>query len=521
VKQQYDIAVIGSGFAGSLMAMIAHRLGRSVVLIEKGSHPRVVIGESSTPLSTLLLDELVTRYNLPLVKPLTKWGSWQRTYPNIACGLKRGFSFFHHQLDRDNDSINQEDRQLLVAASPHDDIADTHWFRADFDHFLIERAREIGVDYIDKLNIITCKREGQNWKLVGERDTLNLHIQARILIDASGPRGFLHRALGLEEQPLPDFPQTSSLHSHFSGVRRFQDTSGWPVESAPYPLDDAALHHVFDGGWIWVLRFNNGWTSAGIAATESVARRFHLQDREPAWYRLLESLPLVREQFSDARPMMPFTYSPRLSYLSSTIAGDHWAMLPSAAGFFDPLLSTGIPLTLLGIVRLATLLEENWESATLPALFSNYAEHTRSELLATAQLIAALYRNMADFTMFRSLSMLYFAASSYAETARWLNKPELANGFLLHEDPVFGPECRRLLALANNPLNPADKQYLTDHIYLLIEQFDVAGVCKRPRNHCYPLDATDLIASAHKLGVTREEIDALLERSGFLARRPG
>jgi FADH2 O2-dependent halogenase len=58
LKDRFDIAVAGSGFAGSLMAMIARQLGLSVILLERGRHPRVVIGESSTPLSNLLLEEL-------------------------------------------------------------------------------------------------------------------------------------------------------------------------------------------------------------------------------------------------------------------------------------------------------------------------------------------------------------------------------------------------------------------------------------------------------------------------------
>ena len=36
MNAHHDIAVVGSGFAGSLLAMIARRLGHSVVLIEKG-----------------------------------------------------------------------------------------------------------------------------------------------------------------------------------------------------------------------------------------------------------------------------------------------------------------------------------------------------------------------------------------------------------------------------------------------------------------------------------------------------
>ena len=84
MTHRYDIAVTGSGFAGSLIAMIARRLGYSVLLLEKGKHPRITIGESSTPLANLLLEELADRYDLPAIRPLSKWGSWQHTYPQIA-----------------------------------------------------------------------------------------------------------------------------------------------------------------------------------------------------------------------------------------------------------------------------------------------------------------------------------------------------------------------------------------------------------------------------------------------------
>ena len=121
--------------------MIAKRLGYSVVLLERGQHPRVVIGESSTPLANLLLEELCRRYDLPAIAPLAKWGSWQRNYPYIGCGLKRGFTFYHRRLDKPDDPNTSCDNQLLVAASPHDEIADTHWYRADFDSILWNKLR--------------------------------------------------------------------------------------------------------------------------------------------------------------------------------------------------------------------------------------------------------------------------------------------------------------------------------------------------------------------------------------------
>ena len=84
----FDIAVIGSGFAGSLFAIVCRRLGRSVVLVERGTHPRFAIGESSSPLANLLLEELCDRYGLSRIRPLSAWGSWQRQYPGNRMRLE-------------------------------------------------------------------------------------------------------------------------------------------------------------------------------------------------------------------------------------------------------------------------------------------------------------------------------------------------------------------------------------------------------------------------------------------------
>ena len=80
------------------MAMIAHRLGYRVILIERGRHPRFAIGESASPLAGILIEQLADRYDLPRVRPLSAFGTWQRTYPDVVCGLKRGFSYFRHEV---------------------------------------------------------------------------------------------------------------------------------------------------------------------------------------------------------------------------------------------------------------------------------------------------------------------------------------------------------------------------------------------------------------------------------------
>ena len=170
----------------------------------------------------------------------------------------------------------------------------------------------------------------------------------------------------LKELELPDLPHTQALYSHFSGVGRLeQQALGNSEEKSPYPVDDAAVHHVFDGGWIWVLQFNNGVTSAGIAATNQFAAKWKLADGAKAWQGILQSIPALREQFATARAERPFTRIPRLSFRSKVIVGRNWALLPSAAGFVDPLLSTGFPLALLGVARLAEIVADDW---TLRAL---------------------------------------------------------------------------------------------------------------------------------------------------------
>jgi FADH2 O2-dependent halogenase len=71
VSTEFDIAILGSGFGGSLTAMVARRLGYSVLIVERGTHPRFAIGESTSPLTNLLLEELAVRYDLPRLVPLT------------------------------------------------------------------------------------------------------------------------------------------------------------------------------------------------------------------------------------------------------------------------------------------------------------------------------------------------------------------------------------------------------------------------------------------------------------------
>ena len=491
MPQDFDIAIVGSGYAGALLACILRRLGRSVVLIERGRHPRPAIGESSTPLANLIWEYLARRYDLLALLPLAKWGSWQRAYPQIGCGLKRGFTFYHHKAGCPFGNASDHSDQLLVAASPSDDVADTHWYRQEFDHFLVCQAVAEGANYLDEVNLTAAMWNGNFATLEGERHGRRVSFNVRLLVDASGPHGFLHHVLRLSEKKFAGLPATEALFTHFSGVRRMDESfPSAPPERPPYLPDDAAVHHVFDGGWIWVLRFNNGVVSAGVAASARLARQMRLASGAPGWQRLLETFPTVAELFAAAKPLLPFTHVPRLSFRSRDACGAWWTLLPSAAGFVDPMLSTGFPLTLLGIARLAEAIEEDWANDRLSARLKLYEEQTLAELDAAGELVSALYASMNDFPLFTRVSLLYFAAITYTESV-WRAGGRLAQiAFLLNDHPLFGPElracCREVRAAACAELTPSARAALISRLSRAIEQIDLIGFSDPGRRNWFP-----------------------------------
>ena len=486
--------------------MIATRLGYRVMLLERGRHPRFAIGESASPLAGVLIEQLADRYDLPRLRPLSAFGTWQRTYPDVVCGLKRGFTYFKHETGHRYAAAPDRSNQLLVAASPNDEVSDTHWLRADVDHFLVREAIALGVEYLDEVTL-----DGVEWHadgtatLAGTRSGTTVRVRAGFVVDASGPRGFLSRALGIEERGFDDYPRTQALYSHFVNVARCEDMADFaPEGTPPYPMDDAALHHVFEGGWMWVLRFGNGVTSAGIAVTESLATELRLADGAPAWDRFLARYPSIAAQFAEAKSIREFTWMPRVSYRAATSSGEGWAMLPSAAAFVDPLFSTGIPLTLLGIERMA----DAWRSGGSldPPLEGGSEDAPLREADHTARFIAGCYAAFPRFDAFTAYSMFYFAAASFAEMQRRLVPERASGGFLRAADAAYASSLRELSPAICEP----GADYF-DRIATATESVNIAGLCNRALMNWYPVDLEDTVRGAGRLGLNSERVRDVLE----------
>jgi FADH2 O2-dependent halogenase len=219
--------------------------------------------------------------------------------------------------------------------------------------------------------------------------------------------------------------------------------------------------------------------------------------------------------FGPAKPVTPFIHQPRVAFQSAVITGRCWTLLPSAVGVIDPLLSTGFPLTLLGVVRLARALKSFDRPTEWAQTLRDYSRSTTLELEATARLVGALYARMNDFELFKRLCLLYFAAASFSESARRLGKEHLADSFLLCRHPVFSSQLREFCESAHQSFSASETVEMSRRICEAIEPFDVAGLNDAARDPWYPALTQDLFANAFKLQAGEVEIRTMLDKCGL------
>ena len=188
---------------------------------------------------------------------------------------------------------------------------------------------------------------------------------------------------------------------------------------------------------MWQLRFDNGITSAGFVIDSSTDRGV---DASPLgeWRRILDRYPSLAQQFADSRQIAPadgLHATRRMQRLASQVAGGNWALLPNAAGFVDPLHSTGIAHTLCGIERLTRIFAEHWRKPTMAEQLTSYSRLVRQECELIDLLVHGCYATRKNFRAFTAFSMLYFAAATTYERRRL--DDGVRDGFLCADDPQF------------------------------------------------------------------------------------
>ena len=522
MKASCEIAIVGSGFAGSLLARILARLGYDVILLERGTHPRFAIGESSTPLASLSLERLALRYGLEDCYALATHGRWLAKYAHLRRGLKRGFTFYRHHPGRAFENRGLGSERLLVAASPDDSIADSHWFRADVDHHFVREAVAAGVDYRDNVSLTIADFSSARAELSGSRRGENFGVRASFVIDASGPGGFLARQLAIPSGLDATITRASLIFGHFDDVRLMADVVP-DLPAGPYPDDWAAVHHVIDEGWMYSLRFDSGITSAGFLLTPHgrASLRADGQDATTLWQQLLARYPTIGEVFAKARPTMPLAFRPLIQHRLTRAAGERWVLMPHAYAFVDALFSTGIAWALRAVERLALMFEAVARNGRIPlgAALERYEALLRREADQIDRVVAGAYKAMSSFDLFCAQAMFYFGAVSFAEASQRLSPDDQVawRGFLGVGDAVLEDLPReslqrldRTLSLRGSVEASGARADFTRWIRSAIQSRNVAGLADPGRHNLYPVDFDALIAAHDLLGMTRRHVIAML-----------
>ena len=532
MTQSCEVAIVGSGFAGSLLARVLAVLGYDVVLLERGTHPRFAIGESSTPLANLSLERLGVRYGLEDCYHLATHGRWLAHFPELRRGLKRGFTFYRHHPDHPFANRGLDSERLLVAASPNDALSDTHWLRADVDHHFVRQAIAAGVDYRDRVDLACADVASDAVRLSGSRDGTPFELRASFLIDASGPGGFLARQLSIPSGLEHTETRSAIVFSHFAGARLMSDVvPGMP--DGPYSDDWAAVHHLIDEGWMYSLRFDDGVTSAGFLLTPRAVAALNATntvDAASLWGALLERYPTLANAFTDATPLMPITFRPVIQHRLTRAAGERWAMMPHAYAFVDPLFSTGIAWSLRAVERLALAFESVADKRRVPDLdvLTRYDVALGAEADQIDLVVAGAYEAMAHFDLFAAQAMLYFATVSFAEiNQRFVPEGAAWKGFLGVRDRVLEPlpreSLRRLRQITRNrgePGSSVDRQNFAEWLRQAIEPRNIAGLANPQRRNLYPVDFDALIERHALLGMSRNQVLASLPMLRGMAPEP-
>lgn len=340
----YDVAILGSGIAGSMLGAILARQGRRVLLLDRGEHPRFALGESTVPHTSMLMRILGDRFGVPEIKLCSSFESLKERVTS-SCGIKRNFGFVYH---REGEAQRPEEAtQSVIAEYPHG--PESHYFRQDVDAYLLYAAIRYGADSRQKIDIVDIDIDEQGVRLAsrqGERFT------ARFLVDAAGFRSPIAERYGLRERPTRLRTHSRSIFTHMIGVRPYDDC----VEPAgahgmPRLWSQGTLHHLFDGGWMWVIPFDNHAEATNPLCSVGLnldSRRHPKPAGVPAeeeFRRFLDRYPSMAAQFAGARAVRDWVSTDRLQYSATQNVVYRCCLMSHASGAVDALFSRGMANT--------------------------------------------------------------------------------------------------------------------------------------------------------------------------------
>jgi len=315
MKTKYDVIVVGGGPAGSTIASILAREGRSVVLFEKAKFPRHHIGES------LMTDTYQTFERMGLLEKL-KASPFVRKYSvqfaNPAGKESRPFYFFE--------------------ALHHESAVTWQVTRAQFDLMLIEHAAEQGAQVYQETQIKQVLFDGDRaygveaWLTDGSLKT----FEASVVVDATGQTAMLSNKFGWRVRD-PKLKK-AVLYSYFKGAHREKDLNGGATLVLRTPKGS--------NGWFWYIPLDNDITSVGVVADPEYLVKGRGQDLAKIFNDEIEKVESVKRRIGDAERVDRIYSILDYSYRSTHNAGNGFILIGDAYGFLDPIYSSGVLLAL-------------------------------------------------------------------------------------------------------------------------------------------------------------------------------
>jgi len=300
----YDVAIIGGGPAGSTAACLLAQAGRRVVVLEREKFPRFHIGESLLPYSMPVFDRLGVREELDRTAQ-PKYGAELIT----ACGTSHIIFHFRNGFRLEHQRSYQVER-------------------ATFDKMLLDNAAKHGAEVREEAAVqgVDFDNDGATVRLAGQEAAT---VRARYVIDASGR----HTVIGQQQHLKKNYAhlQKFAVFAHYENVRREPGDDGCTLTRMIRARDR----------WFWVIPLSDTKTSIGMVTDTASFKQWRMSPEEA-----LESSFREQPHFTDilahARRVTPIHSTGDYSYRNTRLTGPRWLLAGDAAGFIDPVFSTGV-----------------------------------------------------------------------------------------------------------------------------------------------------------------------------------
>jgi flavin-dependent dehydrogenase len=310
MTKSWDTIVIGGGPAGSTAAGLLARAGQQVLLLERDTFPRFHVGESLIPYGNDVLHALRVWEKLAQAGFMPKLGA-EFTLGNAA-GFQR-FIFGRNLAPRYAQTFQVE--------------------RSKFDHLLLQHAEEQGATVLQQARVGKIDADEAGVRLDYEHEGTRHEVRARWLVDGSGRTAVAGNALGLAKSDL-GMPKRLAIFAHFHGVYR-------------NPGEDAGHITIvrLENAWCWFIPLDADKTSVGLVQLLADFKKQGVSIEE-SFQRAIEQNTELRYRFRHATRVIPFHTEGEYTFRFDRAAGPRWLLAGDAAGFIDPIFSSGVMVAL-------------------------------------------------------------------------------------------------------------------------------------------------------------------------------